>query len=111
MKKIFFLIALLMFFDVDVMAKYVYPAGSTTTTERRVNRRIKRYDSNEDEKLTFEEYKKYREPKTFEERQLERRAKKKGTYISPAEAFKEMDTDGDGEVTREEMLEYEKAHQ
>ena len=77
MKKVIWIIALLMFFDIDVMAKYVYPAGSTTTTERKVTRRMKRYDINADEQISLEEYKKYREPKTFEERQLERRDKKK----------------------------------
>lgn len=90
-------------------AKYVYPKGAKTETEQRVDRRMKRYDSNGDGELTFDDYLKYREPRTREERRMERRAKKKGTYVSPQDAFIKMDTDEDGVVTREEMLEYEKS--
>ena len=88
-------------------AKYVYPKGAKTGTERRVDKRMKRYDSDGDGELSFEDYLRYREPRTREERRVERREKKKGTYVSPQEAFTKMDTDEDGVVTREEMLNYE----
>jgi len=109
MKKIILLLVLGTFFCFDVTAKYVYPEGSTTTTERRVNRRMKRYDTDSNEELSLKEYENYREPRTRDERRMERRAKKKGTYVSPEDAFKQMDKNGDGEVTRDEMLEYEKS--
>ena len=91
-----------------VEAKYKYPEGAKTTTERKVDRRMKRYSSDQEEGLSLADYEKYREPRTIDERRQERRAKKNGTYISPEEAFNQMDTDGDGYVSRDEMLSYEK---
>ncbi len=112
MKKLLLTLALLVALGAEgVCAKYVYPAGATTTTERKVNRRINRYDADKDGELSLEEYEKYREVKTRDERRQERRAKKDGTYISPEETFRAMDTNGDGVVTKEEMLEYEKSLQ
>lgn len=108
-KKLFLLAGLMFIFSVSVEAKYVYPEGATTTSERRVNRRIKKYDTDQDGGLTFDEYQKYREVRTRDERRMERRAKKKGTYVSPRDAFDAMDSDGDGTVSREEMTEYEKS--
>ena len=90
-------------------AKYVYPEGSSTTSERRVNRRMKNYDLDKNDTLSLEEYQKYREVRTVDERRQERRAKRKGTYISPEDAFQMMDTDGDGKVSKEEMMQYEKS--
>lgn len=89
-------------------AKYVYPEGATTTTERKVNRRINNYDADQDGELSLEEYKKFREVRTRDDRRMERRAKKDGSYVSPEDAFRAMDKNGDGVVSREEMLEYEK---
>lgn len=105
-------ILLILLFFVGIVAegdaKYKYPEGAITRTERRINRMLRRYDSDGDGSLTLEDYERYREPRTLEERRLERRAIKKGTYVSPLDAFLEMDTDGDGEISKDEMLEYEK---
>ena len=70
MKKIILLLVLGTFFCFDVTAKYVYPEGSTTTTERRVNRRMKRYDTDSNEELSLKEYENYREPRTRDERRM-----------------------------------------
>ena len=92
-----------------VEAKYKYPAGAKTTTERKVDRRMNRYASDKEKGLSLEEYEKFREARTVDERRQEHYAKKKGTYVSPEEAFKQMDKDGDGNVSKEEMLEYERS--
>ena len=101
-------VLLLILFAVEVEAKYVYPEGATTTTERKVNRRIRNYDTNHDGELSFEEYQNFRKVRTRDDRRMDRRAKKKGTYLSPEDVFKKMDADEDGVVTKEEMMEYEK---
>lgn len=92
----------------DVEAKYVYPEGVTTTTERKINRRIRNYDADKDGDLSLEEYQNFRMIRTRDDRRMERRARKNGTYISPEDMFKKMDTNEDGVVTKDEMLEYEK---
>jgi len=104
------LLILLLFIGIvsEGNAKYKYPEGAITRTERRVNHIMQRYDTDHKGYLTLDEYLSYREPRTVEERRLERRAIKEGTYISPLDAFLDIDTDGDGEVTREEILEYER---
>ena len=111
MKYFLSLLAVCFMVSKVVEAKYKYPEGATTTTERRINRRMNRYDTDKDGEITLEDYKNYRQPRTRDERRMERRAKNHGTYVSPEDAFKAMDEDGDGRVTKEEMLKYERAHQ
>lgn len=94
-----------------IQAKYKYPEGATTTTERRVNRAIRNYDADQDGGLSLEEFQEKRKLRTRDDRRMERRARKNGTYLSPEEQFKLMDKDGDGNVTNEEMLEYERSLQ
>ena len=101
-----FLSVLLLSFAAE--AKYVYPEGATTTTERKVNRRINNYDADKDGDLSLEEYKNFCAVRTRDDRRMERRARKNGSYLSPEETFKAMDKDGDGVVSSSEMLEYEK---
>ena len=74
-----------------VDAKYVYPEGATTTTERKINRRIYNYDADDDGKLSLEEYQSFRKVRTRNDRRMERRARKKGKYVAPDEVFKRMD--------------------
>lgn len=112
MKKLFLFSLIIFFFGAIVAdAKYKYPEGATTATERRINRRLKHYGQEDDEGekyMTFEEYKAYRTPRTVDERRQEQWAKKRGTYVSPEDAFKAMDKDGDGKITAEDMMEYER---
>lgn len=100
-------ILLVLFSFVEVEAKYSYPEGAVTTTERKVNRRIRNYDADKDGELSLEEYQNFRKVRTRDDRRMERRAKKKGVYVSPDEVFKQMDINKDGMVTKEEMMEYE----
>ena len=100
-------ILLILFSFVEVEAKYSYPEGAVTTTERKVNRRIRNYDANQDGELSLEEYQNFRKVRTRDDRRMERRAKKKGVYVSPEDAFNKMDVNEDGVVTKDEMLEYE----
>ena len=109
MKKLVLILILSLLYCFSVEAKYVYPKDTKTATERRVDRRFKNYVKEGEDGFSLEEYKKFREVRTVDERQKERRAKHLGTYVSPEEAFKLMDKDGDGIVTKEEMLEYEKS--
>ena len=90
-------------------AKYKYPEGAKTMTERKVDRRMKRYSSDNEKGLSLEEYEKFREVRTVDERRQEHRAKKKGYYISPEEEFKLIDLDGDGVISQSEMLQYERS--
>jgi len=108
MKKIVLLLALVFLYNISAEAKYVYPKGATTTTERRVNRRFKNYDLDGEAGLSLAEYKKFRAVRTVDDRQRERKAKHDGTYVSSDEAFKLMDKDEDGIISKEEMLAYEK---
>ena len=109
MKKIIFLSVLCLLYCFGSEAKYVYPKDTKTATERRVDRRFKRYVKEGEDGFSLEEYKEFRKVRTVDDRQKERRAKHLGTYVSPEEAFKLMDKDGDGIVTKNEMLEYEKS--
>lgn len=106
--KILILLLSVLFLSFVAEAKYVYPEGATTTTERKVNRRINNYDADKDGDLSLEEYKNFRAVRTRDDRRMERRARKTGNYVSPEDAFNAMDKNGDGVVTRDEMLEYEK---
>ena len=108
MFKIILIIVFMLLGTIDSSAKYKYPQGATTTTERRVNRIIRKYSSENNGSMTLEDYEKYRQPRTVEERRLERQAKRKGTYVAPKDAFLIMDTDGNGSVTKEELLSYER---
>jgi len=108
MKFFVYIFLLCMSLQTVVCAKYVYPEGSSTTTERKINRRLKNYDTDKNDEFSLEEYKNFRTVRTRDDRRIERRAKKKGTYVSPDEEFKKMDTNEDGKVTKGEMMEYEK---
>jgi len=115
MKKLFLLSLAILFFGAIVAdAKYKYPEGATTATERRINRRLKHYGQEDDEGekyMTLDEYREYRTPKTVDERRHEQWAKRKGTYVFPEDAFNAMDKDGDGKITAEDMMEYEQGEQ
>ena len=101
---------LLAFMCGNVNAKYVYPEGSTTTTERKINRRVKNYDADSDGELSLQEYQDFRKIRTRDDRRMERRAKKKGTYVSPEDAFVVMDKNKNGKISKKEMLDYEKGN-
>ena len=115
MKKLFLLSLAVLFLGAIVAdAKYKYPEGATTATERRINKRLKHYGQEDDEGekfMTLEEYEEYRMPRTVDERRQEQWAKRKGNYVSPQDAFKAMDKDGDGKITAEDMLEYERGEE
>lgn len=108
MKKILLLLAMSFIVSDVCEAKYTYPKDVPTGTERMVNRRMRNYDKDGTEGMSLEEYQDYRKTRTYYERQQERRAKRDGSYVSPEDAFKQMDADGDGVVSRDEMLSYEK---
>lgn len=108
MRLIVCFLFLLAFIGGNVEAKYVYPEGSTTTTERKVNRRVNNYDADSDGVLSLQEYQDFRKVRTRDDRRMERRAKKKGTYVSPEDAFAVMDKNKDGKISKKEMLDYEK---
>ena len=108
MKKIFIaLLAGLYLLPVMAEAKYRQPEGIPSQEERNVNRRLRNYGKEEEGSLTLDEYKQFRQVRTVEDRREERRAKKRGTYVSPEDAFKAMDKDGDGKITAEDMIEYD----
>ena len=113
MRKLFlFSLAMLFLGAIVADAKYKYPEGATTATERRINRRLKHYGQEDEEGvnvMTLEEYQEFRRPRTVDDRRQEQWAKKRGNYVSPEEAFKEMDKDGDGKITAEDMMEYERS--
>ena len=112
MKKIFIaLLAGLYLLPIAVEAKYRLPDGIPNQEERNVSRRLRNYGKEEEGTLTLDEYKQFRQVRTVEDRREERRAKKRGTYVSPEDAFKAMDKDGDGKITAEDMLEYERGEQ
>lgn len=92
-----------------VEAKYKYPEGVKTAAERALEYDIKKYSTGEKGGLSLEDYKNYKQVRTRDDRRQERRAKKKGTYVSPEDAFKQIDKDGDGIASEEEILEYERA--
>lgn len=92
-----------------VEAKYVYPKDVKTRTERIVDRRFRNYDNDGDGGFSLEEYEDYKKARTIDERRTERYKKRKGTYLSPEEVFKQMDSDGDGVVSNGEMLTYERS--
>ena len=108
MRLIVCFLFLLAFIGENVEAKYVYPEGSTTTIERKVNRRVNNYDADSDGVLSLQEYQDFRKVRTRDDRRMERRAKKKGTYVSPEDAFAVMDKNKDGKISKKEMLDYEK---
>ncbi len=108
MKKIFLaFLAMVCMIPTEGHTKYKQPEGVPTQIERDVNRRFRNYGKEEEGVLTLEEYQEFRQVRTREDRRQERQARKKGTYVSPEDAFKAMDEDKDGKVTVEEMLKYE----
>ena len=108
MKKIFLaFLAMACMIPTEGHTKYKQSEGVPTQIERDVNRRFRNYGKEEEGVLTLEEYQEFRQVRTREDRRQERQARKKGTYVSPEDAFKAMDEDKNGKVTAEEMLKYE----
>ena len=81
MKKILLILAVSFIVSGVCEAKYTYPKDIPTGTERMVNRRMRNYDKDGTEGMSLEEYQDYRKTRTYYERQLERRAKRNGSYI------------------------------
>ena len=88
--------------------KYTFPEGMNvkSRSEEIASYQMQEYDKDKDGKLSLEEYERRFENLTREDRRNIRRNKKKGTYKTPEEQFKEMDKDGDGLVDEQERAEY-----
>ena len=84
-------------------------SGTIINNESEISIKLSnKYDVDKDGDLSLEEYQNFRMVRTRDDRRMERRARKNGTYVSPEDVFKRMDTNEDGVVTKDEMLEYEK---
>lgn len=89
-------------------AKYVFPPDHQvkSRSEEIAEYQMKEYDKDGDGALSLEEFEKRFEKLTREDRRNIRRNKKNGTYQTPEEQFKEMDTNKDGFVDEKERSEY-----
>lgn len=85
-------------------AKYNAPAeGKVRSRSQEIaSYQMREFDEDGDGVLTSEEYEKRFDKLTREDRRNLRRAQKEGSYMSPEEQFKAMDTDEDGKVSEEE---------
>lgn len=92
----------------QAVAKYNMPPGMPDM-QTKMSRKTARYqintrDSDGDGKLTLQEFKNHKQSR--EDRRIERRQKIEGTYKSPEELFKLMDSNKDGLLSHEEMMTY-----
>lgn len=108
MRRFLLLLAMLCVASGICEAKYTYSKGFPTGTERKVDWRMRNYDKDGIAGMSLEEYQDFRKARTYYERQLERRAKRDGSYVSPEDAFKQVDVDENGVLSRDELLAYEK---
>ena len=92
----------------SVGAKYTFPEGANvkTRSEEIAAYQMREYDKDKDGLLSLEEFEARFDNLTREDRRNIRRNKKKGTYKTPEEQFKEMDKNKDGFVDGAERAEY-----
>lgn len=92
----------------QALGKYTFPEGMSvkTRSEEIASYQMREYDKNQDGQLSLEEYESRFDNLTREDRRNIRRNKKKGTYKTPEEQFKEMDKNNDGFVDEQERAEY-----
>lgn len=85
-------------------AKYNFPEGANvkSRSEEIATYQMKELDADGDGTLSREEFEKRFETLSREDRRNIRRAKKEGTYMTPEEQFKAMDTNKDGVVSMSE---------
>ncbi len=108
MKKFWILIAMLpMFASVDANAKFQVTPVSRNPAVRLARADMEYCDKDKNGFLTFEEYDiRKNRPMTVNDRKNVKMAKKKGYYKTNEERFKEMDTQGKGKITLEDLESY-----
>ena len=98
------LLGVMLVFSNVAAAKYKAPEGIKSQGTKKSAYIFYNQDKDKDGKLTLEEYKNQVMTKDVE--QHIRYLKKKGVYKTPEEEFKEMDEDGDGQISQEELARY-----
>lgn len=104
MKKLILMTLGLIFAATMAEAKYTFPkdANVKSRSEEIASYQMKEYDKDGDGSLSQDEFEKRFEKLTREDRRNIRKAKQNGTYMTPEEQFKAMDTNKDGKVDEQE---------
>lgn len=104
MKKLTLMTLGLIFAATIVEAKYTFPkdANVKSRSEEIAAYQMKKLDKDGDGSLSQEEFEKRFETLSREDRRNIRKAKENGTYMTPEEQFKAMDTNKDGKVDEQE---------
>ncbi|MFV0626949.1 MAG: hypothetical protein ACK5N8_06350 [Alphaproteobacteria bacterium] len=98
-----FLVTLL--FASPVVAKFNPPKeGYRKVSDKMTDGYFRQYNTSEDGKMTLEQFQ--ARDINRQDRRSMRKDQKSGIYQTDEEKFKEMDEDGDGFVTKEEMNKY-----
>ena len=107
MKKTLLLLSGTLLICANASAKYNPPANYISNSQKVAMYQLNMYDTDEDGKLSPEEFaNKSQVQETRETRRQIRRAKKEGVYQEPDEQFKTIDTNQDGYITLKELETY-----
>lgn len=106
-KTLFYAVTFLLCFSGACAAKYVKPEDTGTPATRLAKADMELCDVDKDGFLTLDEFKrKGSRQLTRTERRNEREAKKKRYYKTAEEMFKEIDTEGEGKITVNQLEAY-----
>ena len=107
MKNLIILTAALVVFSAGAEAKFNPPDNYITGSEKTALLQISKYDTDNDGRLSVEEFEQKKNAKvTRETRKQIRQARRSGTYQEPNEQFQTIDTNQDGFITYQEMEKY-----